>query len=224
MAPDTKKPSHRLPPAEGTVPTPLRSTNMNTVLAPPDWRELVDTRDVLDVVRSVARTIGDPVLRDEAESALTMRAVTLAQHYVETVDFSEICDVKRHWFKFLWTNLRRYGSGVVRQAVYGQGPKAEFAAKVSHIADLEAADPGRYEGRVAPLCAAAFPSSQDADRVARIIRTREQVSVADVQAELGLTAKRASNLLSEGVQRGDYRRIGVGLYASHYAALKVVAA
>lgn len=159
--PNTKKPSHRLPPAEGMIPTPVRETKMLTTVHPTtdtgqarDWRDLLDDPEVLRIIHQEAargrRDETDPVLADDKESFLTTEAVNAARSYLRKPPPTS--NAENAWYKYLRTSLRRAAGAAHMRAVYGCAGSARRSARLSSWSLEAALDTNPYlEQRFAPI-------------------------------------------------------------------------
>lgn len=175
-------------------------------VAAPDWRELVDDPEVLAIIRQVARTQLDPLLRSDAESFLTLEAVGLAQKFASA---DRGPDEGNHWYRFLHAGLKL----VLRaqfERTYGYGESARIGRAVSMDAILEL--PGR-EGSFRPL-----GEGRDIERtehaIAAVSEYPDGIRAATLATELGVSELRARRLLKSGAERGYFVRVRRGLYVS----------
>lgn len=206
------KPEHRRQPVSGVILTPEREAKMSTTVHPPtdttlDWRDLVDDPMVLDIIRQVARTQRDRMLRDDAESFLTLEAMYVAQAYVGEDRGDDAGD---YWYRFLHNGLKLRLRGH-HDRVYGCGE----AVRVSRATSIESIlEWPSQEGRFRPL----GQGRRDIDRTEYAITAvgeyPDGIRAAELATELGVNESRARMLLKSGAERGYFVRLRRGLYVS----------
>ncbi|NKY08978.1 hypothetical protein [Cellulomonas hominis] len=213
-APNTKKPSRRLPPAEGMIPTPVRETKMLTTVHPTtdtgqarDWRDLLDDPHVLEIVRSVARRQLDPGLRDDAESYLTLEAVAVAQAFVRQ---DRGLDRGDHWYRFLHAGLKVRLRGQ-RERTYGYSTDTTIGRPLSIEALMSTGDIHAFTLKPIESTRVDIDRTEHAAQV--VNEHPEGITATELAGELGINQLRARVLLRNGADRGDFNRVRRGLYA-----------
>ncbi len=219
---NTKKPSHRLPPAEGAIPTPVEETKMLTTVHPPtdttqaaDWRDLLDDLEVLRIIRQETQrsywTERDPVLIDDKESFLTQVAVDAARSYVRKPAPTSNAD--NAWYKYLRTSLRRAAGAAHVKAIYGAPGTARRSARPmtwSMEAALDASP--SVEQQFAPIVALpARGRSVTANDVLAVIVRLGEASPAALRSDLGVAV---GDHLMNLKKAGRIRSPRAGVYVS----------